>query len=154
MRSASVILASFSVLLGCASTSEIETLNNDIGVTSIPVRSSSEAAAIVETKISSLMSMVNPESDPYFGKKEPGPTCTNSLRPSRSDVLEKDGSFSTTIHLFATESKIYGSCDPKLDTQKNQITWLFCEARKTLFETKYFYSAKADWHKALIARCR
>jgi hypothetical protein len=150
----------FSLLLtlqGCASHSKSIhladwTKSDEITVLEHEKMSEEDAHHLVQEKIKMMDALLRPTVDPYFGKRDPGPNCTESKLPARVHVSEKNF-FSEEIFLYATAAHVYGICNPELENKKSQILWLYCSQNQTLYELKYFYPASQKWVTQPVASC-
>jgi len=109
-----------------------------------------EARTRVRGKLDLFNDLLHPGPDPYYGKRPESPTCGEKIFSENS---AGPGQPLAVIRLYATEGFVYGSCNPKLDVLKSQITWLYCPASKNFYEVKYFYPASRGWVDAPLAQC-
>jgi hypothetical protein len=91
-----------------------------------------------------VLAKLEPVVDPYFGKREMGPTCNVANLPAVKTKLTSPN-FSIELQLFASENFVFGLCDPKLDIHKSRLTWFYCETTHTLYDAREFRSASEEW---------
>lgn len=113
----------------------------------------SEARKLMRDKSAALGRLLKPASDPYFGTRDPGPTCDPSRLPSPKTSEGKSVIFQS-LAAYATESHVYGACNAHVDVLKSQLLWIYCRRQHTLYEVKTFYSAENSWMTRPVAQCK